>query len=67
MSDDWSDAQLDWIKPRDLNYGGTCPMCRTETMFHPAHRWGPCQVTVDGVVCDCKYAIAVPPSKGGGA
>jgi hypothetical protein len=41
-----------------------CPVCKTvwrhvagshqpPPMFHPAHIFGPCRVSIDGVLCGC--------------
>jgi hypothetical protein len=64
MSDPRSDNPLDWVKPRRHDDNPRCPFCKSEAqifegpyqpgaMFHPAHPYGPCQVTEEGVPCGC--------------
>jgi hypothetical protein len=68
MSDRWSDKPLDWIKPRRRDSNPRCAFCKSESpitegtyrpgaMFHPAHPYGPCQVTKEGVPCGCRIGL----------
>lgn len=42
------------VIPRRAVYAPRCPDCKTGTMFHPSHQWGPCDVILDGGdQCDC--------------
>ena len=44
------------VEPREVEDNPRCPKCKTGPMFHPAHRWGPCQVQPTGEeVCGCTY------------
>jgi hypothetical protein len=42
------------VKPRDLDPNPRCYECKSPDprgrapMFHPAHRWGPCEVRMPG-------------------
>ena len=53
------DEPRDWydpgeVKPRDLVPNPRCPHCKSGGMFHPAHRWAPCQVRLEGGdLCGC--------------
>ena len=42
----WYDAGE--VKPRNLSSNPRCKACRDCGMWHPAHPWGPCIVTLRG-------------------
>jgi hypothetical protein len=51
------------VRPRDVADNPRCPVCKSDDprgrapMFHPAHRWGPCQVQLPGQeVCGCTHS-----------
>lgn len=57
--DDW--FQAGEVKPRKHESNSRCPDCKTGPMFHPAHRWGPCQVNVgSGLLCGCMRIQSAP-------
>jgi len=68
VSAPWSDKPLDWIKPRRRDSNPRCLFCKSESpiiegtyrpgaMFHPAHPYGACQVTEDGILCGCRIGL----------
>ena len=53
-----------WVKPRRIDPNPRCPECKSPDprgrapMFHPAHKWGPCQVRMPGGdPCGCTEGI----------
>lgn len=73
MSDQWSDAPLDWVKVRKLGSNPRCPVCKSEpppsadsyqpgAMFHPVHPFGPCQVPTNSGVCGCRHGVDLIPA-----
>jgi hypothetical protein len=71
MSDPGSDP-LDEVKPRRHDPLPRCPSCKSESpiiegtyrpgaMWHPAHPYGPCQVTDEGVPCGCSAGALGSP------
>jgi hypothetical protein len=61
------DAWYDSVKPRQRDVNPRCPSCTSPDangcppMFHPAHRWRPCEVRMpDGAVCGCMVGVEQP-------
>jgi hypothetical protein len=72
VSDQWSNKPLDWVKHRNLGSNPRCPACKSEppftgegywpgAMFHPAHPFGPCWVTEEGIPCGCTHGVVHAP------
>ena len=62
---------LDKVKPRTLNFMPRCYECKSPDtpllrgrppMFHPAHKWGPCDVRMaGGEPCGCTVGVQQSP------
>jgi hypothetical protein len=57
LFDTWSDR----IKPRQRDPNPRCSSCKTGPMFHPAHKWTACQVSMPGGgYCGCTVGVQQP-------
>ncbi len=69
MAERWHDPGP--IKERNLGWNERCPECKSPDpkgmppMFHPAHKWGPCQVQPPGQdVCGCTVGVESSTGQG---